>query len=415
MSPVRFDPIPGGCAPILTDYRFSILLLALNYVFGAYCCNLFVMEALTDTGFIDRMQLPRPDVTEEDAEDILRIHYGLSGSLQELGSQQDRNYRIDTGVARFVLKICLVEYAPIELEAQNSALHHLRTKPEVPRVPDIIPATNGEEIIMLKIRGQEYRVRLLEYLEGEPLIGHKNLSDTSVFALGTFCARLTLGLADFEHPGLERSLQWDLRRAGPVADHLLPAITNREERDRIATAMATTLKRIQSLEGGLRIQPVHHDLTGDNILCLINESGHPIPGAVIDFGDMTKGWLVSDLAVTGAWLLQCVGDDVLSILPAIKAYHTACPLNDAELRALWPLIIARAVVLVASSEQQLSIDPSNDYVRRNLEYERKIFDIATSVDPELMDAEILNAVREAVVQSMQDEILPSNKKQHKNI
>ncbi|KAF2111584.1 kinase-like domain-containing protein [Lophiotrema nucula] len=355
------------------------------------------METLTDTSFVHRMQLPRPDVTQEDAEHILRKQYNLSGSLKELGSQQDRNYRVDTGEARFVLKVCLVEYALVELEAQNSAMKHLRNKPEAPRVPAIIPTVGGEEIIMLKVRGQEYRVRLLEYLEGEPLIEQSHLPTTAVFAIGTLCAQLTLGLADFKHPGLERSLQWDLRRAGPVTDHLLPAISNIEKRDHIATVMAATLKRIQPLEKELRIQPVHHDLTGDNLL-VASEAGRAVPEAVIDFGDITQGWLVSDLAVTVAWLLQCVGDDVRSILPAIKAYNTTCPLNDAELQALWPLIVARAVVLVVSSEQQLAIDPSNDYVRRNAEYEGRIFDIATSVDPDLMDAEILAVVRDIVVE-----------------
>ena len=355
------------------------------------------MEALTGKGFINRLQLPRPDVTQEDAADILRNHCGLSGSLQELGSQQDRNYRIDTGVSRFVLKICRVEYTLIELQAQNSALHHLRTKSEVPRVPEIIPAIDGQEVILLKIRDQEYRVRLLQYLEGEPLINQRKFSDTQVFALGTLCARLALGLADFEHPGLGRNLQWDLRLAAPVTDYLLPSIANYENRNRMAKAIASALKRVQPLEKGLRIQPVHHDLTGDNILSQSIDSGHPTPDAVIDFGDITKGWLVSDLAVTCAWLLQHVGDDVLSILPAIKAYHITCPLNDAELRALWPLVIARTVILVAASEQQLSIDPSNDYVRRDLEHERKAFDIAAGVNPELMDTEILNAVRDIAV------------------
>lgn len=115
---------------------------------------------------------------------------------------------------------------------------------------------------------------------------------------------------------------------------------------------------------------------------------------------------MGDLAVTCASLLQCVADDVLSIIPAAKAYHTTYPLNDAEPRALWPLIVARTVILVASSEKQLSMDLCNDYVRRNLEYERKIFDIATGVDPELMDAEILNAVGSVAVRTAQDEMHP---------
>ncbi|KAH8894732.1 APH-domain-containing protein [Thozetella sp. PMI_491] len=350
------------------------------------------MESKTDNAVFARLQLPRPDVTQKDAEDILSTHYGLAGILKELGSQQDRNYRVDTGKARFVLKICRVEYTIEELEAQNLAMGHLHTKSGAPRVPTVILALNGDEIILLEVRGQKYRTRLLEYLNGRKLDEWTDIPAASISALGDLTARLTVSLADFDHPGLNRSLQWDLRRAGPVANHLLSAITNHEERNRLSAKMTATLRRIHPLEEGLRIQPVHHDLTGDNVLSRTDESGHPVPEAVIDFGDVMYGWLVGDLAVTCSWLLQCAGEDIFSFLPAVVAYHNINPLNDDELRALWPLIVARAVVLVASSEQQLSIDPSNDYVRRNLNYERRILEVANSVDPDLMETKLLSVV-----------------------
>lgn len=363
------------------------------------------MESPTDEALLAHMHAARPDVTEEDATDILRHHYGLSGTVQELSSSgEDRNYRIDTGVARFVLKLSRATATTLaDLEAQNSAMSHLRSKPGVPRVPGALQSIDGEDILLLTINGQEYRVRLLEYLDGEPLTGHDNFPSSLIFALGSLCAQITNGLGDFHHPGLKCNLQWDLRRAGPVTEHLLSAIKkDDEERDRIAAAMTATLERIRPFEHSLRIQAVHQDVHGDNILVPTSTGpAHPMPDAVIDFGDITHGWVVSDLAVTCAWLLQCVEDDVLRILPAVKAYHITYPLNDAELRVLWPLIVARAVILVASGKQELERDPSNDYVRSNLEYERKIFDMATSIDPDLMITEIQKAVGADAVQSVQ--------------
>jgi 4-aminobutyrate aminotransferase-like enzyme/Ser/Thr protein kinase RdoA (MazF antagonist) len=347
---------------------------------------------MADVALVNRIQLPRPEVSAEDASDILHIHYGLSGTLSELGSQQDRNYRIETGEARYVLKICRAEYAAVELEAQNAAIRHLKAKDNALRVPAVIPSLGGEDIVSLIVRDQSYRVRLLEYLDGQSLTGRKHLSIASISALGSLCARLARDLSDFEHLGLDRNLQWDLRRAGPVAVHLLSAITNHETRDRIAKAMVAAVKRIQPLAGGLRVQPVHHDVTGDNVVSRPDAHGRLIPDGVIDFGDIIQGWLVGDLAVTCASLLHHVEGDAFAILPAIQAYHAANPLNDMELRALWPLTVARAVILAASGEQQLAIDPDNDYVRRNLEYEREIFEIATSTNPDVMEAAILQAV-----------------------
>ena len=346
---------------------------------------------MADAALANRIQLPRPDVSTEDAAAILRDHYGLSGVLTELGSQQDRNYRIDTDSGRYVLKICRSEYEAVELEAQNAAIRHLRAKEAAPRVPNVVSALSGEDIVTVRLREDTYRVRLLDYIDGQSLTGRKHLSKATISALGALCAELARGLSDFAHPGLDRSLQWDLRRAGPVAVQLLSSITDHEARDRIAKAMVAAVKRIQPLAGGLRIQPVHHDVTGDNVVSRPDARGQLMPDGVIDFGDIIQGWLVGDLAVTCASLLHHVDGDAFGILPAIRAYHAAYPLNERELKALWPLIVARAVILAASGEQQLAIDPDNDYVRGNLAYERKIFEIATTANPDVMEAAILAA------------------------
>lgn len=72
---------------------------------------------------IHRASLPSPQVTAQQALELLREHYGLSGTLQSLGSQQDLNYRLDSDQGRFVLKICRGDYAALELYAQHAALN----------------------------------------------------------------------------------------------------------------------------------------------------------------------------------------------------------------------------------------------------------------------------------------------------
>lgn len=347
---------------------------------------------MPDSALLRRTELPRPNVSEQQAADILKEHYGLEGSLKELGSQQDRNFRIDTGEDRYVLKICRAEYATIELAAQNAAMRHLATLPDMVRVPSPILAAGGEDILFLTVDDEDYQVRLLTYLDGEPLTQRKYLAPPIVAGLGALTARIAVGLKDFTHPGLERELQWDLRRAGPVALHLLKAVTDQSRRDRIAKAMVTAVKRIQPLAGKLRVQPIHHDITDDNVVARPDREGRLMPDGVIDFGDVVSGWLVADLAVTCTALLHHADGDPFFLLPAVRAFQERCPLNEAELKALWPLIVARAGVLVASSEQQLAIDPDNTYVQGNAAHEREIFDVATSAPFALMEAAILDAV-----------------------
>ncbi|MBP2237245.1 4-aminobutyrate aminotransferase-like enzyme/Ser/Thr protein kinase RdoA (MazF antagonist) [Sinorhizobium kostiense] len=339
-----------------------------------------------------RTELARPEISADEAQALISEHYGLTGEVEELGSQQDRNYRVDTNEGRFVLKIARAEYARQELEAQNAALAHVGGKADAPRVPRVVPSAAGEEIVAITVRGEAYQIRLLTYLDGTPLTRRKHLAAESVAVLGEVAGRLAVALQDFDHPGLERELQWDLRRAGPVALHLLSAMADEAFRKRIAEAMVGAMRRLQPLTSELRLQAIHQDVTDDNVVGRADKSGRLIPEGVIDFGDVLKGWVVAELAATCASLLHHADGDPFYILPAVKAFHAVCPLTDAEVRALWPLIVARAGVLVASSAQQLGIDPDNAYVQGNAAHEREIFEVAVSVPLELMEHAIRHAV-----------------------
>lgn len=175
-----------------------------------------------------RAALSRPDVNVEDAASLFAVHYGLSGPIAELGSQQDRNYRIDAANGRFVLKICRADYATIELEAQNAALRHIAGKAAAPRVPKVFAGGNGADIVFVTVRGEDYQIRLLDYIEGHPLTRRKHLPGVTVAALGALGGRLALALADFTHLGLSRDLQWDLRNAEPAVNHILSAVKDAE-------------------------------------------------------------------------------------------------------------------------------------------------------------------------------------------
>ncbi|MFN3636250.1 MAG: phosphotransferase, partial [Rhizobium rhizophilum] len=191
---------------------------------------------MADSALLQRTELPRPNVSLADARFIFNEFYGFSGPIRELGSQQDRNFLIDTGTERLVLKVTRAEYPHHELQAQNLAMDHLRSLNIGLRIPEPIAALTGDYIPQIELDGERYWVRLLSYLDGQPLTRQKYLSPEIVAALGDVVARVASGLKDFRHFGLERELQWDLRRAGPVALHLLKSITDQKQRDRIAKA-----------------------------------------------------------------------------------------------------------------------------------------------------------------------------------
>lgn len=345
---------------------------------------------MPDTAALDRADLPRPDISAVDAGTILVEKYGLTGRLTELGSQQDRNFRIDATEGAFVLKINRAAYGTVELDAQNAAMKHLRAKGV--RVPGISVSLDGHEIVELSIRGEHYLVRLLEFLDGEPLTRRKFLPEKTRAALGALVADVAGGLADFRHPGLERSVQWDMQRIVQVTEHMLPHVADTDKRDHIRSVLYEADLRVRNAAPSLRIHAIHHDITDDNVVAKPDADGSLIPDGVIDFGDVVYGWVVADLAVCCASLLHHADGDPFHILPAIRAFHAVYPLTQQELGVLWPLIVQRACLLVASGEQQLSVDPDNDYVLQNLNHEREIFRVATSVPSEVMWSAIVQAV-----------------------
>ena len=338
---------------------------------------------------IQRSSQPNPSLSEAQAHALLRSHYDLQGGLQALGSQQDLNLRVDSEQGRFVLKACHGSYAEVELQAQHAALAYLREH-GLP-VPKVRPANNGADLLALEIDGQPLRVRLLDYIDGEPLTRLKHMPARLMAELGGLCAQVDKALAGFDHPGLARTLQWDPQHAVALVEHLLPVLSDPQRREQVAALAQQAAQALAPLVDTLPQQAVHLDITDDNVVWARDAQREWQLQGVIDFGDLLRTWRIADLSVTCTALLHHVEGDPLRILPAIAAYQAHNPLLEAELRALWPLMQLRAAVLVLSGEQQLAIDPHNDYIRNNITHEWEIFDTASALPAALVEAAILHA------------------------
>jgi 4-aminobutyrate aminotransferase-like enzyme/Ser/Thr protein kinase RdoA (MazF antagonist) len=330
--------------------------------------------------FLAQPSLPRPEVTVEDAARIAADRFGLRGVLVELGSQQDRNFRIDTGTERFVLKLANPVFSADELHAQNAALVALAGSGV--RIPEVIPALDGSDLVAVELRGQTLHTRVLRYLDGEPLTGVADPTSEQLRVLGSLAGRMAAGLAGLEHPGLDRMTQWDARIAGEVVDLLLDHVESPAKRRVVREAADDALARLAPVRAALRRQAVHGDVTDDNIV--LGTVADPAPG-VIDFGDVATGWLVGELAATVASALHHVPSSPLAVLDTIAAFADESPLDAADLAALWPLVVLRGAVLVVSGEQQVAVDGDNDYADENRAHEWLAFDLARRLDADELE------------------------------
>ncbi len=331
--------------------------------------------ALTVYDFFDGQELTRPDVTPAEAEAMAAKLFGIVGTARELGSHQDRNFRIDTngssGATSYLLKVDNSAFSAQELEAQDAAMTHLSARGL--RVPAPIRGLDGRTRQTWPTDRASLSVRLLTFLAGTPLTDQRTFGPTTISALGALCGSVVRGLADFDCEGLDRSLQWDLRSGGRVVDRLIGYVSSAERQGIVTAATASALERLAPVTGELRVQPIHGDITDDNVLG-DETGGAPVPTAVIDFGDLGFGWLVAEIAVTVSSILHHVPGNPAAAIAAITAFDQQVALTDDEIAALWPLVVLRGAVLVVSGEYQVRIDGGNDYAAERTDHEWRLFE-----------------------------------------
>ncbi|AQT79859.1 4-aminobutyrate aminotransferase [Mycolicibacterium litorale] len=340
--------------------------------------------------FFQAAELPVPAITAAQARDIAKRHFGVDADALPLGSQQDANFllRGSGGGPIGVLKIANPVFSRTELEAQDAAAAHIcqsesgvrtATNVRLPGTPDIAEVRGDNGAVLY--------ARIISYLSGGTMTGDQYLSPTRAAALGTLAGRTARALAGFEHPGVDRILQWDLRYAQRTVEVLAPHVSDMPRRDAVEAAANAAWRVVADLAEDLPIQVIHGDITDDNVVCSSPETGQ-VPDGIIDLGDLTRSWTVGELAVAVSSLLRHEGGEPAATLPAIAAFHAIRPLGPAEIEALWPLVVLRAAVLVVSGIHQAAIDADNSYATEALDFEWRIFERAIEVPTEVMTAQI---------------------------
>ncbi|MGA1835667.1 aminotransferase class III-fold pyridoxal phosphate-dependent enzyme [Herbiconiux sp. 11R-BC] len=345
-----------------------------------------------------------PAVSRAEAARVARERFGCTdatvGAVRALGSQHDANFVLEPepGGAgeRMLLKFANPVTTAEELVAQSLAAERLgRAEPGI-LVPRTIPGADGELVQQVDVGGTPMLVRALSFVEGTPLSGPQTIDAATAATLGALAARSVRALAGFEHPGIERDLEWDLRNAGRLVTELLPFVGDAGLAARIRSAGRAAQDALAALEEEeLPLQAVHGDLTDDNVVGRRTAAGRLDPVGIIDFGDVMRSWAVAELAVTCSSLQHHHRARPASILPAVRAFHSLRPLSGAEAEVLWPLVVARAATLVVSAHHAAAIDPANDYTRENAEHEHRVFDVATSVPLAVMTRLVLDATGHA--------------------
>jgi ethanolamine-phosphate phospho-lyase len=290
-------------------------------------------------------------VEEKLISEFLKENYGISPSLEELRSYDDRNYllKIDGKPA------CVLKLNPATdrtglnafLESQHKVMEILGELKEC-QFPSAVAGRNGKRINTF---GEKYLASLLTWLEGK-FLAEVPKNEKLLMDLGKFLGRIDKALEGYRDPVIEaRHIPWDIRS---FPDH-------QENLDHIADVSLKKLVHYYIVQYRLVVLPrenvlrksiIHNDANDWNVL----SEGNRIRG-IIDFGDLSYTFTVNELAIAATYMAMEFNDPVEGILPLISGYHRVFPLTETEIGVLYYLIAARLGISLVMSNLSKVRDP----------------------------------------------------------
>ena len=294
------------------------------------------------------------DQDEERARQLLAAEYGLDGELVRLPGE-NLNYLVTaSGQRRYVLKVASAERDNAMLDMEYRAVEFIAERSTSLRVPRSVLTRCGNVVAQLNRGARDaLRAQLLDYVAGTPwgeLVDH---DDGLLADLGMKLAKLDLLLADFTHPAMYRTHQWDL---SALSQHrsTVGLITDPYRRRVLEWVFhywaAVAEKTLDDLPRAF----IHSDANDENLLV---ENGRVV--GLLVFGDSLYNPVVCNLAITLAYAMLGRDDPLPVAGKVVSAYHHVRPLSEDERRALYPMVCGRLANTVAVAAGRRLADPGH--------------------------------------------------------
>ncbi|MFM2310102.1 MAG: hypothetical protein RLY87_2224 [Chloroflexota bacterium] len=299
------------------------------------------------------------------AEQILAVAkslYGVVGSIQSLPGEYDSNTRIQTASGeQMVLKIMHPSRDAAFIDMQISALNHIsQVSPQVP-VQRVIPQRDGRFSSAFTIGQHVHIVWMLSYIEGTLFADANPVDDALVGHLGETIGHIDVALKTFSYPTPERTLEWDVLNAGWIRGYR-DALASEAERTLVMGMLDRFEATFAQHKNDVRIGLIHGDANDYNIV--VGKPGYRnrrVSG-VLDFGDMMRTAIVSELAISAAYMLMRHPDPIDGLMVMTSAYHAVCPLTEGEVAVLFDMICMRLAISVTVSAIRKRERPNDPYM-----------------------------------------------------
>ena len=303
-------------------------------------------------------------VSDLQAEAVLRQFFGLSGKLERMGGERDLNFRVilPDGSSR-LLKLSHPLENPQVVDFHNQAMRRIEVRDPGLPVQRVHPALGGAYTTWVEIDGQRMLARLLSFVDGLPLYRVKYTSQPLRREIGRALARLDVALEGFAHPAAGHTLLWDMQHAERLRP-LLVHIAEEDGRNLVEQGLERFESQVLPRMPLLRKQVIHNDMNPHNII--VDADNPDVLRNILDFGDMVQAPLVNEVAVAASYHLGQEGDVLEPALDVIGAYHQLNPLTHDEIDLLPELLTTRLALALCINSWRAVLHPDNrQYIHRN--------------------------------------------------
>ncbi len=305
-----------------------------------------------------------PDMTISPglAADLAAAFFGVEAQAEPLPGEIDFNFLLKTSTGSdFVFKISRPGEDPALLDMQVSAMRYLDEQSLPLSLQQPIAGVDGTYVqLWHDEQGRERYLRLLTWAPGRLFAKVKPQDDKLRYSLGEALGQLCSGLSNFEHPAAYRRMKWDLAQLNWVAEQR-HKVRDQDRQAILEYFLQLHNKQVAPLLQELRRGMIYNDANDYNIL-VGGEPGKYKVSGFIDFGDAVYTHTINELAIAIAYAIFDHPDPLAAAVPIVQGFHSAFPLMEEEIAALYCLIATRLVISVIHSAANREAEPDNAYL-----------------------------------------------------
>jgi len=288
--------------------------------------------------------LPRLDLEQVKA--LVKAIYGLEGEYREMASERDRCWIVTTtSNERSVLKIANSQEPEGVVDLQVKVTDYLlKQDPDLPISP-VIRSRNGlaYEWVTSHLSGDRHMMRMSMFMQGSIMdeVPEAYRADY-YFNIGALLGRLDSALKHFSHSySTHNEHLWDLSRSQQLRP-MIGALPGAEDRKLCTAILDRARDYTTPCMKKVRNQIVHQDAHGANVM--VDPANPTVPVALLDFGDMGKNSVVSEIVVAAEAFRGNESDPLSTLIEVAKGFNSNFPLEEAEVDLLYDGFLLRLAI-----------------------------------------------------------------------